>query len=213
MLGMARALATLRDEWAGTLVLVSQPTRLLAGGMPSIPRVGADERRVPQADMVLALRAAPSPLGSILSVRGQRRSSSDTAEVVMSRLGAYEAPRHAERVASLAASTTRLYGLPEDAIFGYLLVGIAPRELTDSAGEESDMGASDVEELDSAVVDADLLGSDGLDPSATGGVDLAALLLGTKLATVAVLELLDQAGPARGRKPAISGRGWTLHNY
>jgi len=192
MLGMARALATLRDDWSGTLVVVSQPTRLL-GSVPSLKKVGAEERIVPKADMVLAMSAAPSPLGSILSVRGQRRTGSDTAEVVMSRIGAYEDPRHAERVASLAAATTRLYGLPQDAIFGYLLVGIARREL---------------EELDADI------GPTELDPAgAVYEIDPAAIPLGTKLATVAVLELLDKASPARSQRPAASGRGWTLHHY
>jgi hippurate hydrolase len=42
MLGMASALVTLRDEWRGTLVLVSQPTRLLRGGMPAAAHAGAE---------------------------------------------------------------------------------------------------------------------------------------------------------------------------
>ena len=191
MLGMARALAALRDEWSGTLVLVAQPTRRL-GSMPSLKKNGAEERSAPKADMVLAMRAATSPLGSILSVRGQRRAGSDTAEVVMSSIGAYEAPRHAETVASLAASTTRLYGLPENAIFGYLLVGIAPREL----------GEVGLAEIDSPDLHA-----------AASDIDPGMIALGTKLATVAVLELLDKTKPARSKSAAPSGRGWTLHHY
>jgi hippurate hydrolase len=203
MLGMARALAVLRDDWSGTLVVVSQPTRML-GSMPSLKTPGAEQRRIPKPDMVLAMSAAPSPLGSILSVRGQRRAGSDTAEVVMSRIGAYEAPRHAERVASLAASTTRLYGLPEDALFGYLLVGTARHAL-------DDIEAAEIEtpELDAAGV-----GAASSEPGfVASAVDLAAIPLGTKLATVAVLELLDKSNRARGKSAPAAGRGWTLHHY
>jgi hypothetical protein len=199
MLGMARALAVLRDEWAGTLVLVSQPTRLL-GGVPSLTKPGGDARRIPKADMVLAMSAAPSPLGSVLSVRGQRRAGSDAADVVVSRIGAYEAPRHAERVASLVASTARLYGLPDSAMFGYLLVGIAPREL-------GELDAADAE-IEAAELDAAATG-----PGATSELDPGAIPLGTQLATVVVLELLDKERAARGKRPAVPGRGWTLHHY
>lgn len=122
----------------------------------------------------------------------------------MSRIGAYEAPRHAERVASLAASTTRLYGLPENAIFGYLLVGIARRELGEVSGPE----------LDATELDAAELGAAALEPDATASeIDPGAIPLGTKLATVAVLELLDKTNPAGSQRPAASGRGWTLHHY
>jgi hypothetical protein len=212
MLGMARALTALRDEWTGTLVLISQPTRLL-GSTPTLRRSGAEERLVPRADMVLALRAASTPLGSILSVRGQRRGGSDTADVVMSRIGVYEAPRHAERVASLAASTTRLYGLPENAFFGYLLVGIAPRSTAEIDPTEGDLAEGEPAEHDGAALDPALLEPGVLEPgSSDAEVDLAAIPLGTRLATVAVLELLDKTSPHR-KKAAPSGRGWTLHPY
>ena len=194
MLGMAKAMVTLRDEWAGTLVLVSQPTRLLRNGDPTFKDRGPDTQRLPRADMVLALSAAGSPIGSILSVRGQRRAGSETADLVLSRIGIYDAPRFADTVSQLAASTTRLYGLPEGAIFGYLLVGVANRQL----GEDL---ASD---LDATAFDAQA-GADGL--------DLAAIPLGTKLATVAVLELLKKTRSSESERPPGAGREWTLHDY
>jgi len=149
---------------------------------------------MPKADMVVALGAAPSPLGSVLSVRGQRRAGSDAAELVMSRIGVYQAPHNLEKVARLAASTTRLYGLPDDALVGYLLIGIANRDLA------SDL-AGDLEEA--AALDRDV---------GARAVDLAAIPLGAKLATVAVLELLKKQGaahPSRGAAPLE----WTLHDY
>jgi hypothetical protein len=112
----------------------------------------------------------------------------------MSRIGTYEAQQHAERVASLAAATTRLYGVPADAVFGYLLVGIAPRE---RAGE----AASDMEP---ATVEA------GANVSAPDG---AAIPLGAKLSTVAVLELLGKAPLAQRRRAAASSREWAPHPY
>jgi hypothetical protein len=193
MLGMAKALVTLREQWAGTLVLASQPTRLLRNGEPNLERPGSAGRRMPKADMVLALSAAPSPLGSILSIRGQRRAGAEAAEFAVSRTGVYEDPQNVDQVTQLAASTTRLYGLPEDALFGYLLVGIATRELGELTSE-----------LDAA-------GFDATDPSV--GIDLAAIPLGAKLATVAVLELLDKATPPRRDGPAAPAREWTRHNY
>lgn len=204
MLGMAKAVTALRTEWSGTLVLVSQPTRLLGASEPVIDRNDSG-RRVPKPDIVLALSATPAPLGSILSIRGQHRPGADTADVAMGRTGAYEAPQRLEQVTRLATSTTNRFGLPDDGFFGYLLVGIESGE--QPAGSESDQrpdpGDTDGSELDpSALAEAD-----------GAGLDLAAIPLGTKLATVAVLELLAKAKPVRQKKHSAPALEWTEHNY
>src|SRR5688572_31747166 len=74
MIGMAKAVAALRADWAGTLVLVSEATRR----DDDEPEAAARERSealltLPSPDVVLALGASSAPYGSMLGVRGRRR--------------------------------------------------------------------------------------------------------------------------------------------
>ena len=184
MLGMAQALVALRAEWAGTLVLVGQATRL----GPSLRRAApanAPSLRVPIPDFLVALRAAAEPVGSVLSVQGVRRPGSDQVEVSYERVGA---SARSGLPPQLTASA-RAYDLPENVQFGYLLVGIAEPSL--DAREAADESARESAAPDEATPDL---------PAALE-LELSAIPLGTKLATVAVLELLAKRPPVPVHPP------------
>lgn len=188
MLGMAKAVAALRADWAGTLVLVSEATR-----RDDEPEPAARERSealltLPPPDVVLALGASSAPFGSMLGVRGRRRPGTDSVDVSMHRLGVYEGTPYQNSGRELAAATIQRYGVPDDAIFGYVLVGIADRsQVTDAP----------------SVLESAMFGDDDAVP-----LDLAAIPLGAKVATVAVLELLVKPKP----RPKDAASQWTLHH-
>jgi hypothetical protein len=189
MLGMGKAVAALRADWAGTLVLVSEATRRDDEPEPAETEPGAAPLPLPAPDVVLAFGASSAPFGSMLGVRGRRRPGTDSVDITMHRFGVYEATPHQDGGRELAAVTIRRYGVPDDAIFGYVLVGIADRaHVTDAP----------------SVLESAPFGEDDAVP-----LDLAAIPLGAKVATVAVLELLVRPKP----RPSDAASQWTLHHY
>jgi hypothetical protein len=195
-LGLARALSQLRAEWAGTFVLVAQPSRLITAGGPTLRSNGhLDPSRWPRPDFVVALLAAATPIGSVLRVQGLRRRGSSDVELAVSRAGVYGDEAKAEEATELAAATASTYGPLENVPFAYMLVGIAePRNETDVV----------------APVKGKAPRAEPVAREPLARVDLAAIALGVKIATVAVLELsraervdVDEGGSL----------GWTEHHY
>jgi hypothetical protein len=189
MLGMAKAVAALRADWAGTLVLVSEATRLEDEPEPAAAERGPASPPLPSPDVVLAFGASSAPFGSMLGVRGRRRPGTDSVDISMHRLGVYEATPYQNSGRELAAATIRRYGVPDDAIFGYVLVGIAERDQVSGAP---------------SVLESATFGEDDAVP-----LDPAAIPLGAKVATVAVLELLVRPKP----RPSDAATQWTLHQH
>jgi hypothetical protein len=186
MLGMGKAIASLRADWAGTLVLVSEATR--HDDEPE-PERGMAPLPLPAPDVVLAFGASSAPFGSMLGVRGRRRPGTDSVDITMHRFGVYDSTPYQDGGRELAAVTIRRYGVPDDAIFGYVLVGIADGDhVTDAP----------------SVLESAPFGEDDAVP-----LDLAAIPLGAKVATVAVLELLVRPKP----RPSDAASQWTLHHY
>jgi len=188
MLGMAKALAALRADWAGTLVLVSEATQREDEPEPAATERTEARLPLPAPDVVLAFGASSAPLGSMLGVRGRRRPGTDSVDVSMHRFGVYEGTPYRDSGRELAAATIRRYGVPDDAIFGYVLVGIADRKQVSDAP---------------SVLESAPFGEEDAVP-----LDLAAIPLGAKVATVAVLELLAKPKP----RPSDANQ-WTLHQY
>lgn len=178
LLGMARAVTTLRSEWSGTLVLVAEPTRFVEGNVPAMgPRkYGAGNGPVP--DFMIALRAAPTPLGSVLGVRGVRRPGADSVDVSIGQIGAHGDWTSVEGTSRVRLAASQVSGLPENVRFGYFLIGVSDRTTV----------------ADTSLTDASAF----YDVDDSFRMDLSAVSLGAKLATVAVLELLHKPTP----KPA-----------
>lgn len=198
MLGMAKALVALRSEWAGTLVLIGQATRLGPSPQRAAP-ANASSLRVPIPDFLVALRASAEPVGSVLSVQGVRRPGSDQVEVTYERVGAYA---RSGSTPQLGTASARAYELPVNVQFSYLLVGVAEPSLDENdAASEADRDGAVPDEAPPDVL-------------APLHLELSAIPLGTKLATVAVLELLAKRPPARAPRPQASGPlDLNLHRY
>lgn len=176
LLGMARAVTALRAEWSGTLVLVAEPTRFVEGNVPAMGgrRYGVGNGPVP--DFMIALRAAPTPVGSVLGVRGMRRAGSDSVDVSIGQVGAHGDWISVEETSGARLPASQVAGLPENVRFGYFLIGVS----------EGGAAAADPPFTDSRAF---------YDVSDTFRMDLSAVSLGAKLATVAVLQLLHKRAP------------------
>ena len=89
--GTARQLASLRDHWSGTLVLIGQPAEergigaraMLAGGL---------YRKFPQPDYAIALHdSATLPAGTLGTVEGYIMANVDTVEITVRGIGGHGA--------------------------------------------------------------------------------------------------------------------------
>lgn len=189
LLGMAKVVSALRADWGGTLVLVSEAARRGDEQEPDADELAESTPELPAPDVVLAFGASSAPFGSMLGVRGRRRLGTDSVDISVHRFGVYESTPYLNSGRDLAAATIRRYGVPGDAVFGYVLVGIADKSQVSDAP---------------SVLESAPFGEEDPVP-----LDLAAIPLGAKVASVAVLELLAKARP---RARSAAGQ-WTLHQY
>jgi len=91
MLGTARVLATLKDQWSGTLVLIGQPAEEVIDGARSMMRAGLYER-FPRPDYVIALHdSADLEAGKVGYTAGYAMASSTSVDIKIRGLGGHGA--------------------------------------------------------------------------------------------------------------------------
>ncbi|MEE8585253.1 MAG: amidohydrolase [Acidobacteriota bacterium] len=94
LVGVARRLAALRDQWRGTVMLLGQPAEESIGGAKAMVEDGLYER-VGRPDYALALHVdALTPAGKIVMNDGLMYSSADTVRIVVHGVGAHGAAPH-----------------------------------------------------------------------------------------------------------------------
>jgi hippurate hydrolase len=105
MVGVARVLATLRDRWHGTLLLVGQPAEETIDGASALVRGGLYER-FPKPDYALALHStAAIPAGTIGMVNGFALATSTSMDVLVRGVGGHGSrPEDARDPVVLAAN-------------------------------------------------------------------------------------------------------------
>jgi hippurate hydrolase len=105
MIGVARVLATLRDRWHGTLLLVGQPAEETIDGASALVRGGLYER-FPKPDYALALHStAAIPAGTIGMVNGFALATSTSMDVLVRGVGGHGSrPEDARDPVVLAAN-------------------------------------------------------------------------------------------------------------
>jgi amidohydrolase len=90
MLGLAKAMAALKSEWKGTLILVGQPDEEGIEGAKAMVADGLYTRQgVPVPDYLLVLHTAPGPTGLLANVGGTRMAGTDTLDVVFKGVGGH----------------------------------------------------------------------------------------------------------------------------
>lgn len=88
MLGMARIMVDLRDQWSGTLVLVGQPAEEPITGAKAMVENGL-YKIAPKPDYFLALHTAPIATGLLLARGGTIQAGTDQIDVTFQGVGGH----------------------------------------------------------------------------------------------------------------------------
>jgi hippurate hydrolase len=94
LVGTARRLAAMKDQWKGTVLFIVQPAEERIGGARKMLEDGL-YTRFPKPDYALAFHVdADSPTGTIQADPGISSSSSDSVDIVIHGVGAHGASPH-----------------------------------------------------------------------------------------------------------------------
>lgn len=90
MLGLAKVMATMKDRWHGTLVIVGQPAEELIEGASAMVEDGLfGKYRVPKPDYALAMHTAPLPTGTLVGVGGVLMAGTEQVDVTFHGVGGH----------------------------------------------------------------------------------------------------------------------------
>src|ERR1700751_442717 len=105
MLGMAKAMAQMKSEWGGTLVLIGQPGEELITGARAMVNDGLYTRcRIPEPDFFFGMHTAPGPVGYVANVPGVRVAGSDQIDVVFKGIGGHGSTPHLAKDPGITAA-------------------------------------------------------------------------------------------------------------
>ena len=89
MLGTARVLSQLKNQWAGTLVIIGQPSEEISGGARALLTDGL-YTKFPKPDYVIALHdSADLEIGKVTSVAGYAMASSTSVDIRIRGIGGH----------------------------------------------------------------------------------------------------------------------------
>jgi len=89
MLGTARVLSQLKNQWAGTLVIIGQPSEEVSGGARALLTDGL-YTKFPKPDFVIALHdSADLEVGKVTSVAGYAMASSTSVDIKIRGIGGH----------------------------------------------------------------------------------------------------------------------------
>jgi hippurate hydrolase len=92
MLGMAKVMAAMKQDWRGTLVLVGQPAEEPILGAKAMVDDGLYTKyKVPAPDYFIGIHAAPGPTGVIANVGGVRMAGTDQIDILFHGVGGHGA--------------------------------------------------------------------------------------------------------------------------
>lgn len=89
MLGMAKAMTTLKNEWSGTLVVYGQPAEEVGLGAQAMVDDRLWERGFPVPDYAFGAHTAPGPVGYVSSTEGVRMAGTDQIDVLFKGIGGH----------------------------------------------------------------------------------------------------------------------------
>lgn len=104
LIGAARVLASLKDRWSGTLVLIAQPAEEISGGALAMLRDGL-YTRFPHPDYVVALHVGGDAMaGEVTYVEGPSYANVDSLDILVRGVGGHGARPHSTRDPVVLAS-------------------------------------------------------------------------------------------------------------
>jgi amidohydrolase len=89
LLGLARAMVTLKADWSGTLVVYAQPAEEVGLGAQAMVDDRLWERGFPRPDYALAMHTAPGPVGVVASSPGVRMAGVDQLDITFTGVGGH----------------------------------------------------------------------------------------------------------------------------
>jgi hippurate hydrolase len=89
LLGLARAMKTLKADWSGTLVVYAQPAEEVGLGAQAMVKDGLLTRGFPKPDFALGSHTVPLPVGVAVSAPGVRMAGTDQLDVTFTGVGGH----------------------------------------------------------------------------------------------------------------------------
>jgi hippurate hydrolase len=90
LISLAKTMATLKDQWSGTLVLVAQPAEELIQGGVAMAKDGLfTKHQVPKPQYLLAQHTAPLPTGVVVASGGLLQAGTEQLDVTFHGVGGH----------------------------------------------------------------------------------------------------------------------------
>jgi hippurate hydrolase len=89
LLGMAKAMATMKADWSGTLVAYAQPAEEVGTGAQAMVEDKLWERGFPKPDYAFGTHTAPGPVGYVASSPGVRMAGVDQLDITFYGIGGH----------------------------------------------------------------------------------------------------------------------------
>ena len=110
MLGVAKIMMALKNEWKGTLVFLAQPAEETLTGAQAMVNDNMYAKGVPVPDYLLGMHVSIFPLGTIINGSGVRMSGSDQLDVTFYGIGGHgAAPENAKDPIVMACNAVMQY--------------------------------------------------------------------------------------------------------
>jgi hippurate hydrolase len=89
LLGLAKAMKTLKAHWSGTLVVYAQPAEEVGLGAQAMVKDGLFSRGFPKPDLALSSHAVPLAVGVAVNAPGVRMAGTDQLDVTFTGIGGH----------------------------------------------------------------------------------------------------------------------------
>jgi len=89
LLGLAKTLASLKEDWSGTLVVYAQPAEESGLGAQAMVEDKLWQRGFPKPDYAFGAHTAPGPVGYISSSPGVRMAGTDQLDITFNGVGGH----------------------------------------------------------------------------------------------------------------------------
>ncbi len=89
LLGIAKLMKSIQQEWRGTLVLVAQPAEEPIMGARAMREDSVFIKNVPLPDYLLAMHTGPFPTGMVMNLAGTRMAGTDQLDVTFRGIGGH----------------------------------------------------------------------------------------------------------------------------
>lgn len=90
MIGMAKAMVAMKDEWSGTMVLVGQPAEEPITGAKAMVDDGLwSDHGLARPDYFIGMHTAPGPVGMVVSSGGPKMAGTDQIDILFKGVGGH----------------------------------------------------------------------------------------------------------------------------